>query len=371
MSSSGILIETVVEPYPMRNRQPFAKAHPDLAAFWLYERNCGFAPHDFSRGSGVKVWWFCPNGTDHKYRQSISTHVRSSQSRCGSCPYCAARFASKTNRLSTQFPKLAKEWSEKNEESAHSVVSGSHRQAWWQCKFGHEWQASVKSRTQRSSGCPKCKGYQTDLRNYPDALRQFDKKKNNWLDPFSLSPRKKVWWRCTQDREHTWFAAFDTLKGARCPLCTGKDPQAADRLSDDARLKREFHPTKNGSLKAKDLTLWSHKRVWWKCAKGPDHEWQTSVKDRASYKTGCPFCGNRRLSVTNSLANVAPHVAREWHPKRNKPQSPDNVVATTMTKYWFVCKSGHEYQQNPFQRVNFNRGCSACYFGRGSSSSKG
>ena len=42
-------------------------------------------------------------------------------------------------------------------------------------------------------------------------------------------------------------------------------------------LAKEWHPTKNESLTPNDVTPGSKKRVWWKCDKGLDHEWITSV----------------------------------------------------------------------------------------------
>ena len=32
----------------------------------------------------------------------------------------------------------------------------SNIKAWWQCKDGHEWQATISHRTARGHGCPKC-----------------------------------------------------------------------------------------------------------------------------------------------------------------------------------------------------------------------
>ena len=51
--------------------------------------------------------------------------------------------------------------------------------------------------------------------------------------------------------------------------------------------------------------------AWWKCANGDDHEWRTTIDSRASKAglTSCPFCANRRLSTTNSLATRYPGVA--------------------------------------------------------------
>ena len=38
-------------------------------------------------------------------------------------------------------------------------------------------------------------------------------------------------------------------------------------------LATEWHPTKN-SLLPWQVSAGSNKKVWWKCEKGPDHEWE-------------------------------------------------------------------------------------------------
>ena len=60
------------------------------------------------------------------------------------------------NDLSTLKPKLAYEWSEKNNIKPTEVSIGSHKKAIWQCKQGHEWTVTVKSRTINGTDCPYC-----------------------------------------------------------------------------------------------------------------------------------------------------------------------------------------------------------------------
>ena len=40
-------------------------------------------------------------------------------------------------------------------------------------------------------------------------------------------------------------------------------------------LAKQWHPTKNGSLTPKDVTVFSSNQVWWRCANG--HEWKAAV----------------------------------------------------------------------------------------------
>ena len=56
-------------------------------------------------------------------------------------------------------------------------------------------------------------------------------------------------------------------------------------IADFPELIKEWHPTKNGELKPEEVTSGSNKKVWWKCEKGLEHEWQTTVNSRTKHKT--------------------------------------------------------------------------------------
>lgn len=46
------------------------------------------------------------------------------------------------------------------------------------------------------------------------------------------------------------------------------------------KLAKEWHPTKNSKLTPNDVSYGSEKYIWWKCSKGPDHEWEMTVYAR-------------------------------------------------------------------------------------------
>ena len=75
------------------------------------------------------------------------------------CPYCSGhKVLSGFNDLAHQHPQLIKEWNfEKNSFSPENVTSHSGKKAWWKCDKGHEWQATIDSRS-NGVGCPYCKG---------------------------------------------------------------------------------------------------------------------------------------------------------------------------------------------------------------------
>ncbi|MBQ6059403.1 MAG: zinc-ribbon domain-containing protein, partial [Clostridia bacterium] len=115
-----------------------------------------------------------------------------------------------------------------------------------------------------------------------DALMQeWDYEKNNALNlyPSALGMRShtKVWWKCS--RGHSWCAMISNRSGHNraCPYCAHQlpIPGETDLATLYPELVKEWHPTKNGTLKPYEIMPGTHKKVWWKCDKG--HEWQAEV----------------------------------------------------------------------------------------------
>src|SRR6266511_2459775 len=105
----------------------------------------------------------------------------------------------------------------------------------------------------------------------------------------------------------------------------------------------------------------SNKTIWWKCPNGPDHEWTAPPHNRIAQNQGCPFCSGRRASVTNSLATMRPHLAKEWHSTRNT-LTPRDVTPGSAVKVWWKCEAGpdHEWLAAPNTRTNIGAGCPCC-----------
>jgi hypothetical protein len=89
---------------------------------------------------------------------------------------------------------------------------------------------------------------------------------------------------------------------------------------------RQWHPTKNGKLVPEELSAFTNRRVWWKCAAAPDHEWLASIQPRSKRGVGCPFCAGSRASAANSLAARKPELAKEWDQKKNGKLRPSDVT---------------------------------------------
>ena len=46
---------------------------PDLAAQWHPTKNDPLTPEDLTPGSGKKVWWKCPEDTDHDWEAGVNS----------------------------------------------------------------------------------------------------------------------------------------------------------------------------------------------------------------------------------------------------------------------------------------------------------
>jgi hypothetical protein len=157
-------IEDVEEPFcgcGHRNLVALQDKEPEIAAEWLYKKNVGWGPDDFSHGSSVRAWWRCPD-CRREYKKQICV-ITSPKSRRG-CPYCANRRVCSDNALSVLFPEIAREWHPilNRKLKATDVVAGTHKIVWWICrKRGHVWQQQVSVRTRFELKCPDC--YRDDL----------------------------------------------------------------------------------------------------------------------------------------------------------------------------------------------------------------
>ena len=193
-------------------------------------------------------------------------------------------------------------------------------------------------------------------------LQQWHPTQNIPLKPQTVSygSKRKVWWIC--EKGHEWQAAVYTRTGsaAGCPYCAGKraSPGETDLASQMPELAAQWHPFKNKPLNPEDVSLGSHRRVWWVCEKG--HEWQAAVKSRTG-GSGCPVCANRKLlRRENDLASTHPDLARQWHPDKNGVLTPRDLMAGTHKKVWWICEKGHVWQASVFSRVSSGAGCPVC-----------
>ena len=197
-----------------------AEAHPELVSEWS-EKNLPLTPDDITFGSNKKVWW---KGTcGHEWQTSIKARSNGEK-----CPICSgARVVTGINDLSTLKSELASEWSEKNEIKPTEVSIGSHKKVLWKCKLGHEWTATVKSRTINKTGCPYC-SHNKVLAGFNDLATVLPEVAVEWSDRNEKKPTEvtafansKAWWKC-KTCGYEWNTLISTRSyGSKCPCCSG------------------------------------------------------------------------------------------------------------------------------------------------------
>ena len=115
------------------------------------------------------------------------------------------------NSLAEVHPELVSEWSEKNLTlTPDDITFGSNKKVWWRGACGHEWQTSVKARS-NGEKCPICSGARViaginDLATLEPLLeKQWSKKNKIKPTEVSIGSHKKVIWRC--EKGHEWETA--------------------------------------------------------------------------------------------------------------------------------------------------------------------
>ena len=199
------------------------------------------------------------------------------------------------NSLAEVRPELVPEWSEKNLPlKPDEITFGSNKKVWWRGACGHEWQTSVKARS-NGEKCPICSGARViaginDLATLePLLVKQWSKKNKIKPTEVSIGSHKKVIWRC--EKGHEWEAAVKsrTINKTGCPYCSHNKVLAG--FNDLATLLPDIAAEwsdRNCPTLPTQVTVFANRKAWWKC-KDCGREWNTLISTRSG-GSKCPYC---------------------------------------------------------------------------------
>ena len=145
-----------------------------------------------------------------------------------------------------------------------------------------------------------CTGH-PPLSSRPDLVAQWHPTRNGTKTPsdMSLGSEFRASWlcqACSCGRPHEWdtLVLQRALGGTGCPFCAERKPCACKSLTTlHPAVAASWDHEGNAELTPDDVSMSSHKKVWWVCHK---HEkpyyWRARVDHRArrSKPTGCPSC---------------------------------------------------------------------------------
>ena len=104
-------------------------------------------------------------------------------------------------------------------------------------------------------------------------------------------------------------------------------------------------------------------KVWWKCNKGIDHSWEEQPANRKV--GGCPYCSNKRISVTNQLDIVEPKSVKLWSTK-NKTRPSDYTFRNGKVNIIWNCNNCNKEFSKSISRMIDSKGicihCKNCNF---------
>lgn len=225
------------------------------------------------------------------------------------------------NSLAEVHPELVSEWSEKNLPlTPDDITFGSNKKVWWKGACGHEWEKSVKARS-NGEKCPICSGARAiaginDLATLePLLVKQWSKKNKIKPTEVSIGSHKKVIWRC--EKGHEWEAAVKsrTINKTGCPYCSHNKVLAG--FNDFATLLPGIAAEwsdRNYPLLPTQVTVFANRKAWWKC-NDCRREWNTLISTRSG-GSKCPYCsGYIFLKGFNDLQTTHPEIASEWSEK--------------------------------------------------------
>ncbi len=272
--------------------------------------------------------------------------------------------------LSETHPELKKEWHPTANENFRfeDAFTRSHRVVWWICKKNpnHTWQAKIANRSTKGYGCLYCAGRLVSPERslatlYPEVAAEWHPVKNGSLSPDKVAPfsNKKAWWKCTSG--HEWHSSIQhrTKEQTKCKQCRIAERSLINTHPD---LASEWHPTKNLPLTANDVTHGMSKTVWWKCREG--HVWRAKVSSRADDKTGCLKCNmaSRKNKIRYvPISEALPELAKQWHPTKNLPLMPDQVLPGSNKMIWWIClRNGAHVWQASVNNRRKGRACPYC-----------
>ena len=132
-----------------------------------------------------------------------------------------------------------------------------------------------------------------------------------------------------------------------------------DYFTNNEELQMEWHPTWNGDLRPTDVTVGSHRRVWFVCAHG--HAWEAKIDAVTLMGSGCPYCaGKRAIPGETDLATLRPDLLEQWDYERNTVD-PTEITLAAHDKVWWKCELGHSWKAVVFSRTRENAaGCPYC-----------
>jgi hypothetical protein len=331
---------------------------PDLSREWHPTKNPK-PPSEVRAADPAPWWWICSEG--HEF-QASRKHGR------GNCRYCSGKEILKgENDLASVHPELLNWWDpSRNSEKPEDILPSSDDRFAWVCpEKHHRFEQTVYER-RVGAGCPVCVGKHVIagvndlLTQNPLLAEQWDFRKNS-IEPSTITAgsHKKAWWKCPLG--HSWEAIVkNRTNGDGCPYCANRKLLKGfnDLQTVAPHLENEWDLQGNDAVPPAEVCIGDDAPKSWICANG--HTWVAKLRTRVA-GSGCRVCLGQAVDVGKTdLATTHPGLAAEWHPSKNAPLTPQDVMAGTGSHIWWQCAKGHDWRTTGNSRLTYQTGCPSC-----------
>ena len=335
---------------------------PDLAKEWDYEKNIDLlrnTPEQYTKGARDTVFWKCPKGHD-SYPARIANRVYSGEG----CPVCGGRRITAEKNLAAAYPFLAAQWDYEGNKNMprntpEKVFPREANKYWWICPLCKEsFLASVSNRTagknhkkcsQKGTSFPEQATYYYIKKVFSDATNR-DVSFGFELDIYIPAIKSAVEFDGVIYHKGKEALEKDNRKDLLCDnlgikLYRLRDPSLPDTISatrinclDNGRRTELNAPIK----RLLDCLALSN----------------IDVDTARDYYT---ILSSALLSLEKkSIVMTHPQLAREWHPTKNYPLTPDKVTSGMGIMVWWKCqKCGESFPAVVYSRKD-GGGCPKC-----------
>ena len=347
-----------LQRYAAAKNGSLAETRPDLAAQWHPTRNDGLTPHDVTGKSTFRAWW--ADGTGHIWQESVAARYRNP---ADALPKGVLIIG--LNDLATKHPELVAEWNSAQNGALQpqDITAGSNRKVWWICRRGHEWQASVASRS-AGRGCPHCRQERSTSfpeqaiffylkKLYPNAENRYYPEKYLELDIYLPDIKIGVEYDGAYYHESERKQKIDRRKDVRTAalgiqLLRVVETEGALPPDSENRIYCDPHCLED--------TI--HRVIRFICAQTGDSP-DVSV-DLKRNETAILEQYIKQEKENSVAAKATPELLREWHPDKNGKLKPEYIPYGSSKKLWWLCGTcGHAWQATAFNRIN-GSGCPVC-----------
>lgn len=339
---------------------------PALLAEWDYEKNeeLGLAPDFITVGSNLKVWWKCDKG--HSYDMSV--HKKSARS-IGSCPVCSGhRTVPGVNDFATCYPSIADEWhpTKNGDLKPFTLSKKNGRKVWWQCQYGHEWQATIHDRAD-GTGCPECaKRSQTSFyeqaiyyyvkKLYPDAVNRYRELFDNGMELDVFIPSIKLgiefdganWHKSSEEksREKVKYRICEDNKITLIRVKETTDKKWHGVSNATYYIRRKNKNDLQEVIQAIMDSIDPVSNMWTR--KNPIHI-HSDIK--VDLERDANEIREYLGIIPNSLAELRPDLVKDWNYEKNGNLKPEMFGINSNDYVWWKCSiCGHEWRTTIIHR---------------------